>query len=126
MPLTGLSDSAPNLSQIVPLSEGQPSIKSWEIHPRFDDDPEPRPNAKPTPELENPQDEINRLHLVIHQQDALIKRQEDQIKVQTRALDNVATFLHRAFHYNEWGTRGSFRRLISMMCGARDYRGHDG
>ncbi|MCZ6626280.1 MAG: hypothetical protein O7B35_18925 [Deltaproteobacteria bacterium] len=126
MPHTGLSDSAPNVSQIIPLSEGQPSIKSWEIHPHFDDDPEPRPNVKPSPELENPQDEINRLHLLIHQQEALIKRQADQMKIQTRALDNVATFLYRAFSHDEWGTRGSFRRLISMMFGARDYKGSDG
>ena len=126
MPLTRLSDSAPNVSQIVPLSEGQPPIKSWEIHPHFDDDPEPRPNVKPSPELENPQDEINRLHLIIHQQEALIKRQEDQIKVQTRALDNVGTYLYRGLHHGEWSTRTSLRRLISSVFGARDYKSHDG
>jgi len=99
---------------------------SWEIRPHFDDDDEPRPNVKLQEEPLDKDREINRLHRELNRANATIARQDDLIKTLRKALDNVGSYLHRSYHHDEWGTKGSLRRLISRTFGARDYKGSDG
>lgn len=119
-----MANKSPKLNPLN-LQEPVTDLKKWDIKPRFDDEADPRENIKPVTGPVDLQAENDRLTRQLSQANATIARQDDLIKTLRKALDNVGSYLYRAYHHDEWGTRGALRRLISRVFGARDYNGHD-
>jgi len=131
MPLTRLSDSAPNVSQIVPLSNQKPQQQ-----------PKPKritpPKLTTHDKLVEAQIEIERLQRDLEMVEGERDISKEETKAAKRLLVDICQFKDRCFNDNiEWLETGltqgiwtdnriQLRRRVSRNKGARDYRGHEG